>query len=194
MTELRRRRLPVSTIGFGAESLSNDVEVDDLELTPKTLAKSRLEALVTLRQNGFTGKRAKLTLLSSGSVMATREIVLQDRAEQTEKIEFNAGQAGVKNVEVRLQPMEGETNRENNSQTRVLSVDDTKRRLLYVEGEPRWEYQVPATGSGGRSGSSDRLHATDNAEQSVPAGHCEPARAGRWVSDQGRKTCLPIRD
>lgn len=141
MTELRRRRLPVSTIGFGAESLSNDVEVDDLELTPKTLAKSRLEALVTLRQNGFTGKRAKLTLLSSGSVMATREIVLQDRAEQTEKIEFNAGQAGVKNVEVRLQPMEGESNRENNSQTRVLSVDDTRRRLLYVEGEPRWEFK-----------------------------------------------------
>ena len=88
MTELRRRRLPVSTVGFGAEKLSRDVEVDELELAPKTLAGSRLLAQVTLRQNGFAGKHAKLTFLSGGSVVASRDVMLQDRAEQTEDVEF----------------------------------------------------------------------------------------------------------
>ena len=55
LAELRRRHLPVNAIGFGSEQLSRDIEVDGLDLPPKTLEGSRLEAQVTIRQNGFGG-------------------------------------------------------------------------------------------------------------------------------------------
>ncbi len=141
MTELRRRHLPVNTVGFGAERLKHDVELQDVELSPKTLAGARLQVAVTLRQDGFDGRKVKLSVLSGGAIVATREVVLRNRPEQTEDIEFNAGTAGLKNIEVRAQPLEGEANTANNNQTRVLLVDDARRRLLYVEGEPRWEYK-----------------------------------------------------
>ncbi len=141
MTELRRRHLPVNTIGFGAERLKQDIELQDVELSPKTLAGARLQATVTLRQDGFDGKKVKVSVVSSGTVVASRDVVLRNRPEQIEDVEFNAGTAGLKNIEVRVQPLEGESNTANNSQTRVLLVDDAKRRLLYVEGEPRWEYK-----------------------------------------------------
>ncbi len=141
LSEIRRRRLPVNTIGFGSEQLSRDIEVDGLDLPPKTLEGSRLEAQVTIRQNGFGGKHARVVLSSGGSVLASRDVVLRDAAEQTQTVEFNAGRSGVKNVEARVDPLPGETNTENNRQTRVLSVDNTKRRILYVEGEPRWDYK-----------------------------------------------------
>ncbi len=141
ISELQRRRLPVNTIGFGREQLRNDVELDGLELPVQALASSRLQAQVTIRQNGFSGRRAQLVLTARGSVVASREIVLQNRPQQIENIEFNAGGAGVKNVEVKLEPLPGEENRQNNQLTRVLSVNETKRRILYVEGEPRWEYK-----------------------------------------------------
>ena len=40
-----------------------------------------------------------------------------------------------------LDPLEGERNIINNSRTRVVDVPATRRSILYVEGEPRWEYK-----------------------------------------------------
>ena len=37
--------------------------------------------------------------------------------------------------------MSDEKNLENNSRQEVLDVKDSKPRLLYVEGRPRWEYK-----------------------------------------------------
>ena len=40
-----------------------------------------------------------------------------------------------------MEPLPGEENLANNSVTRPILVSDAKRRILYVEGEPRWEYK-----------------------------------------------------
>ena len=37
--------------------------------------------------------------------------------------------------------MPGETNKANNAVSRLVNVSSDKRRILYVEGEPRWEYK-----------------------------------------------------
>ena len=141
IAELRRRRLPVNTIGFGSERLENDVELDEVDVPARALPGSRLQARVALRQNGFTGKRARLVLTAGGTVLANREITLSNAPEQIETVEFSAGKAGVENVDVKIDPLPGETNSGNNEVTRILSVDSVKRRILYVEGEPRWEFK-----------------------------------------------------
>jgi uncharacterized membrane protein len=141
LSELRRRRLPVNTIGFGREELTKDVELDGFDIPAKAPADSRLQAQVTIRQNGFGGRRAQLVVTGGGSILASREVVLNQGPEQVETVEFNAGKAGVKSIEARLAPLPGEENVDNNRLTRVVSIDDTKRKLLYVEGEPRWEYK-----------------------------------------------------
>ena len=141
LSALRRRRLPVNTIGVGREHLRNDVELDGFEVPAQALASSRLQAQITIRQNGFNGRRAQLILTVGGNVVANHDLVLRDAPQQVENLEFNAGPAGVKNIEAKLNPLGGEENSKNNQLTRVLSVNETKRRILYVEGEPRWEYK-----------------------------------------------------
>ena len=141
MTELQRRRLPVNTIGFGKTEMTSDVELDGFDVSNKALEGSRLEAQVTIRQNGFNGKHAHLNLSGGGKVLGMREIVLSNTGKQTETIEFNAGPGGVKSLDVRIDPLQGESNLENNKLTRVLLVTSGKHRVLYVEGEPRWEYK-----------------------------------------------------
>jgi uncharacterized membrane protein len=142
LNELKRRRLPVHTVGFGKTELTKDIELDDVDLPTKALQGSLVEARVKLRQAGFAGKHVKLILSGSGATYSERDIVLGDTPEQVETIEFNAGKtAGVKNLEVRIEPQPGETNTENNKLKRVLAIDDSKQRILYVEGEPRWEYK-----------------------------------------------------
>jgi uncharacterized membrane protein len=141
LAELQRRRLPVNTIGLGKTELSSDVEMDGFEVANKALEGSRLEAQITVRQKGFGGQHTRLNLSGGGKVLATREIVLNETGKQTETLEFNAGQGGVKSLEARIDPIAGEENLENNRLTRVLSVESGKHRILYVEGEPRWEYK-----------------------------------------------------
>ncbi|HEY7212878.1 MAG TPA: glutamine amidotransferase [Bryobacteraceae bacterium] len=141
LAELRRRRLPVNAVGFGREKLDSDVELENVDVPGKALPGSRIQARVTLHQEGFTGKRARLVLTAGGTVLANREIALRSTPEQTETVEFNAAKSGVEKVEVKIDPLAGESNAENNRLTRVLSIDTAKRRILYVEGEPRWEFK-----------------------------------------------------
>jgi uncharacterized membrane protein len=54
---------------------------------------------------------------------------------------FNVGGAGVKTIQIAAAPLSGEENTANNALTRVVNVSSEPRRLLYVEGEPRWEFK-----------------------------------------------------
>jgi uncharacterized membrane protein len=54
-------------------------------------------------------------------------------------LSFAAGEAGARAYRIGIEPLEGETNRENNALNRLVVVEDRKPRILYYEGEPRWE-------------------------------------------------------
>jgi uncharacterized membrane protein len=78
----------------------------------------------------------------AGKILTARDIVLHgDGAAQTETVLFNAGDAGVKNLQFSIDALPEEDNKNNNALTRVLYVDNAKPRILYMEGEPRWDYK-----------------------------------------------------
>jgi hypothetical protein len=140
LTALRARNLPVNTVGFGRDSLSRDIEIERVQIPSKTLVNSRIQAQISLHQNGFDGSRAKLTVSDGANVLASRDIVLRG-SQQGETIEFNAGSAGPKTIYTSVSTLPGEQNTLNNRLTRVIQVEGDTRRILYVEGEPRWEYK-----------------------------------------------------
>ena len=139
---LRRRRIPVHTVGFGALAPGNDVEVEDVTVAARALAGSRVSAEVKLRQSGYDGQRAQLTVRDAGRVLAAREIAFgSGGGMQVEPIMFDVGPAGAKSLVFSVAPLAEETNRANNALTRLIDVEAQPRRILYFEGEPRWEYK-----------------------------------------------------
>lgn len=142
ISEIRRQRIPVHTIGFGREQMTRDLELLDAIVPARALANSRLSADVTFHQRGYAQRKAKLVVRQNGASLATREITLKsDGTPQNESIVFNVGEAGVKNLEIGIDPLDGEENIANNKLTRLVNADATKQRILYLEGEPRWEYK-----------------------------------------------------
>jgi len=142
ISTLRNRRLPVHTVGFGQETISPDVEVSEAVLAPRALADSRLSATVTFHQVGYAGQKGKLFAREGDKTLASRDITFAgDGKTQSENLLFNAGEAGAKAIQFAVEPMPNEKNKLNNSVTRLINVDSEKRRVLYVEGEPRWEYK-----------------------------------------------------
>jgi uncharacterized membrane protein len=146
ISALRARHIPVHTVGFGREHASHDVELDDAVIAPRALADSRLAAQITLHQRGYAGSKINLTVRDvstpQAKLLASRAITFgPDGNLQTETLMFDIGGAGAKTLQIAAAPLAGEENTANNILTRVVNVGAEPRRILYIEGEPRWEYK-----------------------------------------------------
>jgi uncharacterized membrane protein len=139
---LHNRRLPVHTVGFGREEPAHDVEIEDVGVAEKAFAETRVAATITLTQHGYVGQKATLTVRYGSKMLGSREISFgPDGRVQAETLFFPAGSAGAKSISFGVEPLAGEENLANNAISRPLLVTDAKRRILYVEGEPRWEFK-----------------------------------------------------
>ena len=146
ISALRARHIPVHTVGLGRERAAHDVELDDAVIAPRALAGSRLAAKITVRQRGYSGAALNLTVRdvsdAQPKVLASRTIHLGAEGNlETETLMFNIGGAGARTLQVAAMPLAGEENTANNALTRVVNVASEPRRVLYIEGEPRWEYK-----------------------------------------------------
>jgi uncharacterized membrane protein len=143
ISALRARHIPVHTVGFGRERAAHDVELDDAVVAPRAVAGSRLAAKITLHQRGYAGARINLTVRDTqAKMLASRTITLApDGNLQTETLMFDIGGAGARTLQIAAAPLPGEENTANNTLTRVVNVGSEPRRILYMEGEPRWEYK-----------------------------------------------------
>ena len=140
---LRERRIPVHTVGFGREQMARDVEINRVDVEPRALADSQLAATVSFHQRGYAGRRSMLRVRdSSGKTLGVREVTFgHDGDIQSVMMLFNVGPAGDKAFQFTIDPLPDEENPSNNSLMRLVDVRADKRRVLYMEGEPRWEYK-----------------------------------------------------
>ena len=142
LDRLRARHIPVQTVGFGPTTPARDLELEDVQVQPRALEKSRLQATVSLVQHGFAGQTARVTVRQHGQVLTTQTVALgRDGDRQSVDLMFNAGDAGAKTFDFEVTPLPGEASRANNTQSRLVEVASSPHRILYMEGEPRWEYK-----------------------------------------------------
>jgi hypothetical protein len=142
MAALRERRIPVHTVGFGREQITRDVEINDVEVAPRALGGSRLAATVTFHQRGYAGRKSMLRVRDGTKTAGAREITFGHDGEiQGETLLFDVGSAGDKAFQFSIDTLPDEENPSNNNVARLVDVRADKRRILYMEGEPRWEYK-----------------------------------------------------
>jgi uncharacterized membrane protein len=142
IARIRRERIPVHTVGFGREHAARDVEITDVALPARTLPESRVSVQVTVQSYGMEGKAAHLSIKDGATVLAAQDVTLAAGGmSQTESLLVNSGAAGPRTLEVAVEPLAGEENLGNNKVTRLLQVEARKPRILYIEGEPRWEFK-----------------------------------------------------
>jgi uncharacterized membrane protein len=141
ISQLRQLRVPVHTIGFGPDHFSKDIEVEDVSLPARALANSRLSARVAFKQHGYAGQKVRLTVRENGRLLGEQAITVRPDMEQSEAIVFNTGDAGAHAFDIGIEPVPGEENTHNNAMVRLVDVAAKKKRVLYIEGEPRWEFK-----------------------------------------------------
>ncbi|HTS64942.1 MAG TPA: hypothetical protein VMH28_23120 [Candidatus Acidoferrales bacterium] len=139
---IRRQRIPIHTVGFGKEHPDRDVEIADAVVPARALPDSKLTAQIMLQGWGVSGSKSKLTVRDGAKVLASQDVLFRENGQlQTETVVFNCGAAGPKTLEFAIDPVGGEENQLNNRITRMVNVESRKPRILYVQGEPVWEYK-----------------------------------------------------
>jgi uncharacterized membrane protein len=101
-----------------------------------------LTAVVTFQNWGLSGNRTRINVKDGARLLASQDVTLKsDGVLQSESLVFNCGDAGPKSLEISIDPVAGEENTRNNRLTRLVTVESSRPRILYMEGEPRWEYK-----------------------------------------------------
>jgi uncharacterized membrane protein len=132
--------VPVHTVGVGAESLPNDIELEDVQIAPIGLPGSTVSAQVSIRHSGPT--LAQLKVYDGDAILASEAIQLPSTTGVTTRwIDLEVGKVGVRDLKFVLDALPGETNIVNNARLRPMEVPEQRRHILYIEGEPRWEYK-----------------------------------------------------
>ena len=139
---LKAESLPVFTIGVGNETLSKDIQVGRVAAPRTALKGTTLMVDVVLSQSGFDGQKVTLDVDDEGTLVSTQDVTLPDAGTPASvSVRFTVNEAGPRVLRFRVSPQPGELVTENNAREALIDVRDRKEKILYFEGEPRFEYK-----------------------------------------------------
>ena len=138
--QLRGRGVPVHTVGLGSERFERDLEIARVETPRSVLEGASVAVDVTVFHPGFSGDSIQLDVEDGGSLVGSQRIELSRIGETTNaRVFFTATEIGARVLNVRVEHADGEQVAENNSRETLIVVKNNPQRILYIEGEPRFE-------------------------------------------------------
>ncbi len=140
LVPLQAASVPVYTVGLGVESLSPDIQVGRVS-APRTVLKGTSLLLdIVITQRGFAGQTLPLVVEDDQRILSESEVVFQGDGEPTvATVRFTLDEPGPRRIRIRVPAQEGETVRQNNERRVEVEVKGAREKILYFEGEPRYE-------------------------------------------------------
>ena len=138
LLSLRAKGIPVYSIGIGQAQYQRDIEVSQVKLPRQVLKGTRVMAKVAINQRGYDGQTVDL-LVEDDSRILHKQAIRLEAGMQFFKIPLVIEDAGERQLRFYLANKTGEQITANNYRQGMLSVDNKKKRILYFEGEPRFE-------------------------------------------------------
>ena len=140
LTALKAESIPVFPIGVGDEAMIRDIQVSRVE-TPRTALKgTSLVVDVVVTQTGFAGDVLPLVVESEGRVVDTQDVTMPPDGEaKTVRVRFKVDEGGPRRFKFLIPEQPGEQVLPNNAREQVVDVLDRRIKILYLEGEPRFE-------------------------------------------------------
>lgn len=136
---LRGRGLPVYTIGVGQADLEGDVELVRATAPRRVLMGSPVTAELLIRAGG-KGRSVRIDLTEDSHPLRSQEVPVAGGATSVARVVFTPSSSGVHRYAFTAAVSPDDPVPDNNSQEIVIDVQDARPRVLYIEGEPRWEY------------------------------------------------------
>jgi uncharacterized membrane protein len=137
---LQAAQIPVYTVGLGRERYDKDLELSRVSTPRSSLKGASLGVDLLVGQSGFSGEKVTVVVEDEGRIVGSQEVELPGGGEPVPvRVRFTADEPGARRFKFRVPAQPGELVLENNEQEALIVVEDRKEKILYFEGEPRYE-------------------------------------------------------
>jgi uncharacterized membrane protein len=140
LRSLKAAGLPVFTVGLGREAFARDVQLGRVEPPARVLKGATVVADVVIAQTGYAGRTVPIVVEDEGRLVGSQDVRLPPDGEPaTVRVRFTLADPGPRLLRFRLPQLDGEQVTRNNARDALVSVVDRREKVLYIEGEPRFE-------------------------------------------------------
>jgi uncharacterized membrane protein len=95
---------------------------------------------VTVTQTGYSGQTVTVDVEDDGRIVGSEKVTLPSNGTPASvRVRAEATEAGPRQFRFRVSPLAGEAVTQNNVREALINVRDVRERILYYEGEPRFE-------------------------------------------------------
>jgi uncharacterized membrane protein len=137
---MKAEKLPVYTVGVGSPQLPRDIQIDRVSTPRSVLKDASLLVDVVVTQTGYAGRTVTVDVEDEGRIVGSEQVRLPaDGSPATARVRAAASEAGPRLFKFRVAPLADEVVTQNNVRETLIQVRDTRERILYFEGEPRFE-------------------------------------------------------
>ena len=141
VSRIQARGIPIYTVGVGEEAIDRDVELTQVSTPRESLNDATAVAEVSFRSEGLAGRRATLHVRENGVLLKSEEVTLPRDGEIGQAtIDLPVRNEGSRVFEFSLEAQDDRI-AENNVLQSLIEVSNDQPKILYVEGEPRWEFR-----------------------------------------------------
>ena len=140
LLSLRAKSVPIFTVGLGAERFDKDIEIRRVEASHSVLKGGTLVADLMIRQRGYGGSKVPLVVEDAGRIVSRDSIELPPDGDVAPvRVNVVARDPGPRLLTFRVPVQPNEQVSQNNEQQALVDVRDGREKVLYVEGQPRYE-------------------------------------------------------
>ncbi len=137
---LKAAGVPVFAIGVGRDTAEKDIQVGRVSAPRAVLAGTTLLLDAVVTAHGYAGQSLTMDVLDGATIAGTQAFTVgADGQPTTVRVRFTATEPGPRVFTFRVAPQPGELLPENNARDVLVDVRDRREKILYFEGEPRFE-------------------------------------------------------
>ncbi|MGE3402565.1 MAG: glutamine amidotransferase [Vicinamibacterales bacterium] len=137
---MKAEKLPVFTVGVGSTQLTKDIQIDRVSVPRSALKGASLLVDAVITHAGYANQTVRVDVEDDGRIVGSEEVRLPgDGSPITVRVRAIAEDPGPRVFRFRVAPQPDEVVSQNNQREALIDVRDTVERILYFEGEPRFE-------------------------------------------------------
>lgn len=148
-TAARDREIPIHAVGFGPLQLPPNIAVRDLIAPRRAYPGDRMTIAAEIEAHEVDALKARVELLrqptgtegAAWETVAAQQVELKRNGSQRVEFATTPAESGNYVYELRLTPLDGESNLDDNVRRAEVSIVDRKLRALLFAGGPSREYQ-----------------------------------------------------
>ncbi|MBC8114775.1 MAG: hypothetical protein H7062_10385 [Candidatus Saccharimonas sp.] len=140
----RRKGVQLHIVGLGSDEAAKDLQLFDTLVDEVAFVGDPMLFAAKVKGFGYAGRKVTLRLRKEGdsTALATQEVTAPADGQALKvELSYTSPTAGEFDLVLQIVPPSDETNKENNFETRHVSVREEKIRVLLADGLPRYEFR-----------------------------------------------------